>query len=101
MRRVRNNRARLERNRYSIFTDDLKTCYICGRPATDLHEIIYGSNRLNSMKYGFVLPLCRQHHFDFHNNHVLTRRWCKACQEYYEKKYNHKDWLDTFHKNYK
>ena len=31
--------AKLERNRHSIITDDLKHCYICGAKKEDLHEI--------------------------------------------------------------
>lgn len=91
----------LERNRYSVFTDNLDYCYFCGKPRTDLHEIIYGSNRLNSMKWGYVLPLCRSHHDSFHKNHVLTREWAAKCQDHFESIYCHQDWLDTFHKNYK
>ena len=101
LKRTTASRAKLERNRYSVFTDNLNYCYFCGKPRTDLHEILYGSNRLNSMKYGYVLPLCREHHNSFHVNHVLTREWCKKCQEHFEKEYSKEDWLATFHRNYK
>lgn len=92
-------RARLERNRFSIFTDDLDHCYFCGKPKEDLHEILYGTNRLNSMKYGYILPLCREHHQAFHNNRVLTKEWARKCQEHFEE--NHAiTWVKTFHRNY-
>ena len=98
--------AKLEKYRESIFTDDLKICYICNqrgiyRPASEKHEILYGSNRRNSMKYGYVLPLCRKCHDSFHKNRVLTEIWCKKCQTYHENKYGVKDWMDHFHKSYK
>lgn len=100
MKKIRNNRAKLERNRFSVFTDDLEHCYFCKRPKDDLHEILYGSNRLNSMRYGYVLPLCREHHNMFHSNQALTKEWAKKCQEHFEE--NHQvTWLDIFHKNYK
>ncbi len=44
---------KLERNRKSIFTDDL-----CGSKKDNLHEIFFVKNRLKSMEYGFVIPLC-------------------------------------------
>ena len=62
--------AKLERNRFSILTDDLEHCYICKRifeqiiPKDDLHEIFGGRNRQISMKMGWVAPLCRTHHED-------------------------------------
>lgn len=101
MKRRSASQTRLEKNRYSVFTDNLDYCYFCGKPRTDLHEILFGTNRLNSMKYGFVLPLCRQHHESFHKNRVLTNEWCKKCQNWFEDKYSAKDWIDTFHRNYK
>ena len=100
MRKVSTKRARLERNRYSVFTEDLDHCYFCGKPRTDLHEILYGANRFNSMKYGYIFPLCREHHNMFHNNHVLTKQWSAKCQKHFEQKYSLKDWMNTFHKNY-
>lgn len=97
--------AKIERYRTSIFTDDLKVCYLCGlkgivRAASDKHEILYGSNRKNSMLFGYVLPLCRTCHDSMHKNHVLTKLWCKKCQVYHEKKYGVQDWFDKFHRNY-
>ena len=53
---------KLERNRFSVFTDDLTSCYLCGRKKDDLHEIFGGRNRRNSMNIGFILPLCRECH---------------------------------------
>jgi hypothetical protein len=97
--------AKLENNRISVFTEDLDYCYFfdkCHRKREDYHEILYGSNRKNSMIYGFVLPLCREHHQMFHDNHKLTREWSKKCQEYWEKNYStFDDWMDIFHRNYK
>ena len=99
--------AKLENKRWSIFTNDLKMCYFCRlhgieRPAADKHEIIGGSNRRNSMRYGYVLPLCRQCHDSFTNNHRLMLEWAVNCQEHF---YNTggtlEEWLSVFHTNYK
>ena len=101
MKKVTGKRAKLERNRYSVFTDNLSYCYVCGKPRTELHEILFGSNRFNSMKYGYILPLCRKCHESFHRNRILTKKWSVKCQDHFEKKYSVKEWMETFHKNYK
>lgn len=90
----------LEKNRISIFINDLRECYFCRKPREDLHEILYGANRRNSMKYGFVLPLCREHHRMFHDNHKLTLDWCKKCQKRFEEDHTREEWLSIFHRNY-
>lgn len=56
--------AKLERNRFSLFTDDLEHCIICGKSPVNKHEIFGGRNRLNSIKYGLVIPLCTCEHHD-------------------------------------
>lgn len=104
MKKKSNYLARLEKNRISVFTEDLDHCFFfdkCRRKKDDYHEILYGSNRKNSMIYGFVLPLCREHHEMFHQNHKLTKIWSAKCQKYWEKNIsNREDWLDVFHRNY-
>jgi len=90
----------LEIKRYSIFTDNFEICYICGRYRTDLHEILYGKNRINSIKWGFVLPLCRNCHQKMHADRALTEYWIKKCQKYFELFHTRDEWIDTFKKNY-
>lgn len=96
--------TKLERNRKSIFTDDLEHCIICGNKKDNLHEIIYGKNRLNSMKYGFVIPLCLNHHTGdrgIHFNNELNIYYRKKCQEYFEKNIGDRlDFIRIFGKNY-
>lgn len=92
---------KLEDKRYSVFTRNLDVCYFCGKPRADLHEILYGKNRSNSMKFGYVLPLCREHHLSFHKNHVLTKIWCAKCQEKFEKNKSREEWISIFHRNYR
>ena len=94
--------AKLERSRFSIFTDDLDTCMFCGMSATDLNEIFRGRNRKNSMKYGAVQPLCRKCHSKITNNTELENKWKikgqKRVMEYY--KMSVEEFIDIFHRNY-
>lgn len=95
--------TRLERMRYSILTNDLSRCYICGRPKDHLHEIYFGKNRINSMKYGCVAPLCTNCHVGYkgvHNNKEVDIRLKQICQEKFIETYPELDFLEIFHKNY-
>jgi hypothetical protein len=97
-----NKLAKLEKSRFSIFTDDLDTCMFCGMSATDLNEIFRGRNRRNSMKYGAVQPLCRSCHTKITNNTELEEKWKikgqKRVMEYY--KMSVEEFIDIFHRNY-
>lgn len=84
MKNKSNKLAKLERNRKSVFTDDLEHCILCGKKKNDLHEIFGGRNRLNSIKYNLVLPLCRECHSLNQNNPFFNDYWHKQGQEYFE-----------------
>ena len=97
-----NKLARLERNRYSIITDDLKHCYICFEQGKknvlkdDLHEIYGGSNRKRSIENGFVVPLCRKHHQD-----IVVKNWLKRyAQLEFEETHSREEFMKIFGKNY-
>lgn len=51
----------------SILTDDLEVCYVCARPANDLHHIMHGADKKISEKYGLMVPLCRDCHNSVHH----------------------------------
>lgn len=91
---------KLERNRYSIFTDDLKHCYLCGKSPADIHEIFGGANRKVSMQNGFCVPLCREHHCIITNDNDLSLIMKKICQEKYEKTHNREEFIALIGKNY-
>lgn len=76
--------AKLERNRKSVFTNDLTKCILCGKSKEELHEVFAGKNRLNSMRYNFVLPLCHKCHSINQNNSQFNEFWHKKAQLYYE-----------------
>lgn len=93
--------TRLERNRFSVFTDDLTNCYLCGRKKDDLHEIFGGRNRRNSMKYGFILPLCRGCHSLNQNNLFFNDYWHRQGQIYWEENIGaREEFVEVFRRNY-
>lgn len=93
----------LEKNRFSILTDDLSHCFICGKPKQHLHEVFYGRNRKNSMIYGCVVPLCYEHHegnTGVHKNSKLNQQLRKKCQKEFIKRYPDLDFISIFYENY-
>lgn len=93
--------AKLERDRTSVFTDDLEHCILCGKKKNDLHEIFGGRNRLNSIKFNLVIPLCRECHSLNQNNPFFNDHWHKIGQEYFECNIGSRDeFLSKFRKNY-
>lgn len=95
--------TRLERNRFSILTTDLDHCYVCGAIKNSIHEIYYGRNRINSMKYGCCIPLCLNHHTGrngVHHNIDLDNELKVKCQKKFEEVYPDLDFITIFYKNY-
>lgn len=93
--------TKLERNRASVFTSDLEHCYLCGKNKNDLHEIFGGRNRINSIKYNFVLPLCRECHSLNQNNLFFNDYWHKQGQIYWEEYIgSRKEFIEVFRRNY-
>lgn len=94
--------SKLERSRWSLFTEDLDTCMFCGMSATDLNEIFRGRNRQNSMKYGAVIPLCRKCHNKITDNTELENKWKIKGQKEIMKFYNmnEDEFISIFKRNY-
>ena len=93
--------TKLERNRKSVFTTDLTKCIICGKSKDNLHEIFMGKNRQNSMKYGFIIPVCIEHHRICHNNSQIQEFWHKEGQLYFEKNIgSREEFISIFGMNY-
>lgn len=91
--------AKLEKNRTSILTDKLDCCFICGRPKEHLHEVFFGRNRINSMKYDCVVPLCSACHDKVHNDIQIDSYLKKTCQRAFIEVYDN-DFISIFRKNY-
>lgn len=92
--------AKLERNRFSLFTDDLKHCIICGKKKDNIHEIFCGRNRQNSMKYGLCLPICESCHSKYQNDFLFNKKWHKKGQAMFNRTYPNLKFEDIFKKNY-
>lgn len=90
-------RAKLERERYSVFTNNLNLCIECLEnkkevAREDLHEIFNGKNRLKSMKYGLVVPFCRT----CHENPRIVEKWQKIGRQAFIKKYSEETFIKEF-----
>ena len=92
--------TKLERNRFSILTNDLEHCIICGVKKEHLHEVFFGRNRLNSIRYGLVIPLCSMHHIEMHKNKEWQEYWHKKGQQAFIAYYPDIDFLEIFKFNY-
>lgn len=95
-----NKQAQAEKNRISIFTDNLDHCIICGKKKDNLHEVFFGRNRQLSIEYGLVIPLCIECHREMHRNIELQDVWHKNGQVIFEKTYPELNFLTIFRKNY-
>ena len=102
IRKKSNKLAKLENNRFSIITDDLKRCYICTERGIknvlkdDLHEVYGGSNRKISIKNGLVVPLCRKCHQDID----IIKYLRKFVQLEYEETYTREEFIELIGKSY-
>lgn len=96
---------KLEANRYSILTDDLNHCYLCFgnehyNEPLDMHEIYGGANRQISIKNGFCIPLCRQHHALITRDNASSLILKQQCQREYEKTHSREDFIKLIGKNF-
>lgn len=97
IKKATNKQKQLEKNRYSIFTNDFNHCFYCGvaQNRLDLHEVWGGSNRKRSMLNGFVVPLCRS----CHSNEKIILELRKALQKEYEKTHTRQQFIDIIGKS--
>lgn len=102
MRTKSNKLNKLEKNRYSVFYEDLSKCCYCGSNyQISKHEIYEGKNRQNSMKYGFVLPLCLSCHRNLQENKKFNDYWKIKAQKYFEENIGtREEFLSIFRRNY-
>ena len=91
---------KLEKQRYSILTDDLEHCFMCGQSPVDIHEIFCGAKRQTSMKNGFCVPLCRMHHILVTNTNVADMALRKICQEKFEETHTREEFISLIGRNY-
>ncbi|MCI8587587.1 MAG: hypothetical protein HFJ49_03120 [Clostridia bacterium] len=95
-----NKLKNLESKRYSILTDNLKVCYICTQKRKDdLHEIFGGSNRIKSMVWGLLIPICRECHQEWKINENMREKYQQEAQKIFEEIHGHELFMTEFKKN--
>ena len=98
-----NKLAKLERNRFSVFTNDKEKCMFC--PSTTnltWHEIFAGRNRRNSMEDGFCLRMCLCCHEKYQEDVEFNEFWHEKAQIYFEEHVgSSEEFLNRYRKNYK
>ena len=97
-----NKLASLERNRYSVFSNDTERCYLCGSTyKLTWHEIYSGKNRQNSMKNGLCLRLCLNCHSKEQEDSQFNDYWRKQVQLYWEENTgSREEFIKVFRRNY-
>ncbi len=54
----------------SVIFEDMEHCMVCGNSCVQVHHILFGTaNRKKSDRYGYVAPLCAEHHTGSHGVH--------------------------------
>lgn len=95
---------KLDKTRFSIITNDLEHCIICGRKKEALHEVFYGAYRHVSIKYGIVIPLCLNHHtqgkFSVHKDRELDLYYKRLAESIFINKYSYELYMKEFKINY-
>ena len=96
MRYKSNKLSNLEKSRYSILTDEMDKCYICSLPYPDINEIFPGRNRINSMRYGLCIPLCRKCHNQYHKDRDMQLFFMKKALDEFLKSHTLQEFKDNF-----
>lgn len=101
--KIRNKSKKLvnsERKRFSILTNNLEICYVCGKKKDHIHEIYKGANRQVSIRNGFCVPLCNGCHARTENEIDFLRDLQIKCQEAFEKTHTREEFLKLTGRNY-
>ena len=68
-----------------------RVCYYCGQACAERHEVYAGMNRQNSIREGFQVDLCNEHHREIQDNVTdwakrENRKWKRHFQAVWLKK---------------
>lgn len=91
-----NKLAKLERNRYSIITQNFDKCYFCNHDKNDTHEVFRGRNRQKSMQWGLVVPLCSRCHFKVTNDKCFSEVLEQMARNIFVDKYGLDKFIEEF-----
>lgn len=97
-----NKLAKLEKNRFSVFTNNKDKCMFCPSAyKLTWHEIFAGRNRQNSMKFGLCLRMCLNCHKEKQENTNFNDFWHKQAQLYFEQNIGtREEFIKIFRRNY-
>ena len=89
----------------SAIVEDMSLCWVCKRPREHIHHILYGtSNRKIADKYGYIIPLCAEHHTGangVHFNKGMELYLKRMAQEHFEEHHGtREDFIRVFGKSY-
>ena len=84
---------------------DMEHCIVCGKPYPQIHHIFFGTaNRKLSDKYGYVVPLCADHHTGdngVHFNKAMDSYFKGLAQYHFERNHgSREDFRRVFGKSY-
>ena len=91
-----NKLAKLEKNRFSIITNNLEKCYFCSNKKMELHEVFRGRNRQKSMKWGLVIPICQQCHVKITTDKEFSKVLEQKARNVFIKKYGERTFIEEF-----
>lgn len=69
-------------------------CVICGAPHAHKHHIFFGPYRKTADKYGYVVPLCYEHHIGnngIHFNREMDLAFKRRAQKDFEEKHGSRE----------
>ena len=96
----------MPRKTHSVLVDDMEHCIVCGKPHPNVHHVFMGvANRPISDKYGYVLPLCQEHHTGSaqspHRDRKIDLAYkCMAQKHFEENKGNREMFINLFGRSY-
>lgn len=89
----------------SALVTDLKHCYVCCSNQVQIHHVFHGtSNRKNADRFGYIVPLCMEHHTGntgVHFNADFDLFLKQQAQQHFESNYGSRDdFRQVFGKSY-
>ena len=101
MRQKNSKLAKLEQNRFSLFTDDKNKCMFCNSTyQLTWHEIYCGRNRQNSMRFGLCLRMCLRCHELKQEDRQFNEEWKQKGQAVFQQTYPNLVFENIFRENY-